>query len=255
MTTFAPAPARSAASVSARRPRAVAELGLLAAVYVAYSVTRVLVDADPELARVNGLLVLSVERAIGLDVEAAAVQWLVQSTALSVVAGYAYAALHYTVTPVVLLWLYRVHPQRYAGARSTLAIATCVALVFYWLVPTAPPRLLGDAYPDVLALTSGYGWWGTEASAPRGLGTLTNQYAALPSMHVGWATWCGLVVAATARRKAVRAVALAYPVLITLVVVVTANHFVLDAVAGAALVGALMAAAAVVRRRVDITDR
>jgi hypothetical protein len=242
-----PLPVRAVArrpdAESARpRPRALHELGVLVLVYVGYSLTRVLVDPDPGTALANGELVLAVERWLWLDVEAAAVQWLVGSTALSVAAGYLYAALHYTVTPAVLVWLYRVHPDRYRSARRVLVGATCVALVWYWLVPTAPPRLLHDAYPDVLALTADYGWWGSEASAPRGLGTLTNQYAALPSMHVGWAIWCGLAVAAAARSRAVRAAALFYPALITAVVVVTANHYVLDAAAGAALVWALMAA-------------
>lgn len=222
-----------------RRPRVLSELGLLLVVYVGYSFTRVLVDVEPAVARANGELVLSVERLLGLDVEAAAVEWLVGSTAASVLAGYAYAALHYTVTPLVLLWLYRVHPRRYRSARTVLVAATCAALLCYWLVPTAPPRLLASAYPDVLALTSEYGWWGTDASAPRGLGSLTNEYAALPSMHVGWAFWCALAVLPAVRRPLVRALAAGYPVLIVVVVIVTANHYVLDAVAGAVLVGGL----------------
>ena len=234
-----PAAGVGAPAVTARastRPRARVELGLLLAVYVGYSLTRVLVDADPAAAKVNGELLLSLERGLRLDVEAAAVDWLLRSTALSVAAGYAYATLHYTVTPLVLLWLYRVHPHRYRVARTALAVATCLGLLCYWLLPTAPPRLLDAGYPDVLALTADYGWWGTEASAPRGLGTLTNQYAALPSMHVGWAVWCTVAVVAATRSPAVRVVALLYPVLVTVLVVATANHYVLDAVAGAALV-------------------
>ena len=254
MTIMAPAvvlaPARTAAArlSAGRRPRAVTELGLLVVVYACYSLTRVLVDADPSIARANGELLLAAEQALGLDVEAALVEWLLSSTALSVAAGYLYATLHYTVTPAVLIWLYRVHPQKYLRMRGVLVVATCLALLCYWLVPTAPPRLLGGAYPDVLALTSQWGWWGTEASAPRGLGSLTNQYAALPSMHVGWAAWCGLAIATTARRHWVRVLGVAYPVLITVVVVATSNHYLLDAVAGAALVAGLLVVAQLVRR-------
>ena len=221
---------------TSRRPSAWAEVALIAVLYVGYSATRVLVDADPAAAVANGELVLGIERAIGLDLEAAAVSWLVDSTVLSVLAGYLYALLHYTVTPAVLVWVYRRHPGQYRSARLILLAATAIALVCYFLVPTAPPRLLPDPYPDVLALTSQWGWWGAEASAPRGLGSLTNQYAALPSMHVGWAAWCGVVVAVLARRTWVRAAAVMYPVLVTVVVVATGNHYVLDAVAGAVLV-------------------
>ena len=234
---------------ASRRPSAWVEIALIAVLYVGYSVTRVLVNADPAQAMANGELVLALERTLGLDVEAAAVNWLVDSTVLSVLAGYLYALLHYTVTPAVLVWVYRSHPEQYRSARLVLLAATSIALVCYFWVPTAPPRLLSDAYPDVLALTSQWGWWGTEASAPRGLGSLTNQYAALPSMHVGWAAWCGVVVATLATRPVVRAAGVAYPVLVTVVVVATGNHYVLDAVAGAGLVVVIAALGTVVSRR------
>ena len=45
-----------------------------------------------------------------------------------------------------------------------------------------------------MAQYSSYGWWGGDASAPRGMGGLTNQYAAMPSLHVGWALWCGVML-------------------------------------------------------------
>lgn len=225
-----------------RRPGLLRELALLAAVYVGYSLSRVLVDTDPAQALANGYLVLSVEQLLHLDVERAAIAWLLTSPALTVAAAYAYAALHYTVTPAVLVWLYRRRPEHYRGARSVLLVATCLALVGYWLMPTAPPRLLSPAFPDVLAATAQWGWWGADASAPRGLGSLTNTYAAMPSMHVGWALWCGLVLVVHSRRRALRVLGVAYPVLTTVVVVVTGNHFLLDAAAGAAVVLAVAGA-------------
>jgi hypothetical protein len=80
------------------------------------------------------------------------------------------------------------------------------------------------------------GWWGGDASAPRGLGALTNQLAAMPSLHVGWAVWVAWVVVTHSTRRWVRVLAVAYPIGTTLVVVATANHYLLDAVAGAAVV-------------------
>src|SRR5207342_655398 len=84
----------------------------------------------------------------------------------------------------------------YVPARRALLVGTIVALVAYLLLPTAPPRLFGG-YADVLALTSGDGWWGGDASAPKGLGGLTNQLAAFPSLHAGWALWVAMVVRRT----------------------------------------------------------
>ena len=238
-----------------RPPAAWAEVALIAALYVGYSLSRTLVDADPAVAVENGEMLLAAERAIGIDVERGLVDWLVASTTLSVLAGYLYAALHYLVTPAVLVWLYLRRPDQYRAARLVLFAATAVALVCYFWVPTAPPRLLPDAYPDVLALTAQWGWWGTEASAPRGLGSLTNQYAALPSMHVGWAVWCGVVLAVLARTRAVRVIGAAYPVLVTLIVVATGNHYVLDAVAGAGLVLAFAALAVLAPRLAPVRSR
>lgn len=226
------------------RARLVRELTLLAALYALYSLSRVLVDVAPEEAVQRGLAVLGVERALGLDVEHGMVDALLGRPGAALLAGYLYASLHYTVTPAVLLWLYRCHPLRYATARTVLAGSTLLALVGYWRWPTAPPRLLpGNAYPDVLSLYSQWGWWGADASAPRGLGALTNEYAAMPSMHVGWALWCGLAVLVLARRPWVRLLGAAYPVLTVLVVLATSNHYLLDAVAGAAVVLAVGTAA------------
>jgi hypothetical protein len=209
---------------------------LLTALYAAYATARTLVDEAPGRAISNGRAVLRVERLLGLDVEQAAIDWLVQWTWLSVLASYAYAALHYTVTLTVLVWLYVRRPAHYRLARSVLVGTTCLALVCFWTLPTAPPRLLSVEYVDVLAATAPWGWWGDAASAPRGMASLTNQYAALPSMHVGWALWAGAAVALLARRRLVRFVAAGYPLVIGVVVVVTGNHYVLDALAGAAAV-------------------
>jgi hypothetical protein len=107
--------------------------------------------------------------------------------------------------------------------------------VGFTLLPMAPPRML-PGFVDTLASTSSVGWWGGDASAPRGLGALTNQLAAMPSLHVGWAVWVAWVVVTHSTRRWVRVLAVAYPIGTTLVVVATANHYLLDAVAGAAVV-------------------
>ncbi|WP_449489356.1 phosphatase PAP2 family protein [Streptomyces lavendulae] len=160
--------------------------------------------------------------------------------ALGIPADFVYASLHYLLTPAVLLWLYHRRPAHYRTARTWLVASTLLGLIGFTLLPTCPPRLLDAAhgFTDTMARYSTYGWWGGEASAPRGLGSLTNQYAAMPSLHVGWALWCGVLVWRHARRPLVRALGLAYPALTTVVVMGTANHYFLDAVAGAAVMGA-----------------
>ena len=117
--------------------------------------------------------------------------------------------------------------------------STFLGLIGFTLLPTCPPRLLdaGHGFVDTMARYSAYGWWGGQASAPRGLGGMTNQYAAMPSLHVGWALWCGVMLWRHGGTRLAKAAGIAYPLLTAIVVMGTANHYLLDAVAGVAVMG------------------
>ena len=225
------------------RPRAGRELALLAALYVAYSASRLLAHPGAGEATRNARDLLHLERVLHLDVEGWLNDGLSALPTLPLVASYWYSLLHYVVTPAVLVWVYRSHPGRYRVARNTLVAGSALGIVGFTLLPMAPPRML-PGYVDTLASTAGSGWWGSDASAPRGLGGLTNELAAMPSLHVGWAVWVAGVVLVCTRDRWARAVAVAYPVLTTVVVVATANHYLLDAVAGVAVMAAGAAVAA-----------
>ena len=214
--------------------RALREVLLLAALYVAYSAARKLSDADVAGAVSHAESLLRLESALHLDVEMWANRALQDVPLLALLASYWYAALHYVVTPLVLVTAYRRAPHRYRQVRSTLVAGSALGLVGFTLLPMAPPRML-PGFTDTLASTAGSGWWGTDASAPKGLGGLTNELAAMPSLHVGWALWCAWVVLLLTRTAWVRGLAVAYAAGTVLVVVATANHYVLDAVAGAAV--------------------
>ena len=234
-------------------PRWVREALFVGAIYVAYEACRGFQQGGIGIATRNGRDILRWERALDLAPEHLMTQALINITPLAVVAAYFYSTMHYVITPVVLVWLYRRHADHYRTARTSLAISTMVGLLVFYLVPTAPPRLLrGAGVPDALFDTRNWGWWGSDGSVPKGLGGVTNQFAAMPSLHVGWALWCGFLVFRYASRAWVRWLGLAYPVVTTLVVLSTGNHYLLDAVAGA-LVMALGAGVAlllnVARRR------
>ena len=217
------------------RPRAGVELALLALLYVGYSAARLLADGDVSRAVANAHDLLRLESVLHLDVERSANHLLTGVPGLALVASYWYSALHYLVTPAVLVWVYRRHALGYRRVRNALVLATATGLVGFVLLPMAPPRML-PGYVDVLATTSGSGWWGSDASAPKGLGGLTNELAAMPSLHVGWALWVAWVVFLCTRNPWLRVAATFYAAGTTLVVVGTANHYVLDAVAGAVVV-------------------
>ncbi|MFH8347106.1 phosphatase PAP2 family protein [Streptomyces sp. NPDC018045] len=215
------------------------ELPLLALVYVAYSAGRLVARGDVHTAMGHGQTILRWEELLRLDPERALNRFFTATPAFGVPADFAYAALHYVITPVVLVWLWNRRPAHYRALRTWLMLATLIGLVGFTLLPTAPPRLLeaGSGFADTMAQFSSYGWWGDDASAPRGLGGMTNQFAAMPSLHVGWALWCGAVLWRHGRSRATRALGVAYPLLIVLVVMGTANHYLLDALAGTAVMG------------------
>ncbi|UPK74673.1 phosphatase PAP2 family protein [Nocardioidaceae bacterium SCSIO 66511] len=218
-----------------RRFALLREVGLLGLLYVGYTIGRLFADDDLALARAHADFVVGIERQLGIDVEQLFNEVLSGLPVFEVAASYLYATLHYIVTPVVLVVLWRKTPEQYAHWRRVLVVGTVIALVCYLLFPTAPPRLV-PGFVDTLADTAGFGWWGGDASAPRGLGTTTNQLAAMPSMHVGWALWSAWALSSILRSPGARALAWSYPVLITIVIVATANHWILDAVVGAALI-------------------
>ena len=211
------------------------ELGVLALVYLGYAASRVLADDSVSPAVTRAVRVLDLERTWHLDVEGALNRWFLQHDVLGVAASFYYASAHYVLTLLVVVWLFRRHRAAYAPARLALVGSTAVALVAYLAMPTAPPRLMGG-YADLLAVHSAAGWWGGEASAPRGLGGLTNQLAAFPSMHAGWALWVALAVAHALGRHWLTVVAWAHAVTTGIVVVGTGNHWLLDVVAGWAVV-------------------
>jgi hypothetical protein len=227
--------ARAVRPTSALTSPGLRELVVLALVYVGYAASRVLADDSLSPAVTRARRILDLERMLHLDVEGSLNRWFLQHDVLGVAGAFYYASAHYVLTMLVVAWLFRRHRAAYAPARLALVGSTAVALVAYLAMPTAPPRLVG-AYADLLAVHSTAGWWGGEASAPQGLGGLTNQLAAFPSMHAGWALWVALAVAHASSRRWLTALAWGHAVVTGIVIVGTGNHWLLDVVAGWAVV-------------------
>ncbi|MEU1037057.1 phosphatase PAP2 family protein [Streptomyces sp. NPDC005551] len=229
------------------------ELPLLVLVYACYSAGRLLARGDVAGAVDHGLAILRVEKFLRLNAEHPLNRLFTHHAWLGVPADFWYASLHYLVTPVILVWLFRSRTVRYRAARTWLMTSTFIGLIGFTLLPTCPPRLLtaSHGFVDTMAQYSDYGWWGGEASAPRGMGGMTNQYAAMPSLHVGWSLWCGVMLWRHGRTPLARIAGVMYPLLTTVVVMGTANHYFLDAVAGAAVMGVGLALTPLVLRFAD----
>lgn len=211
--------------------RAALEVVLILALWVLYSLARLLADTSmaPALERANELL--HVEKLLGIHWEVPLNQLFTDHRVLGLAGSYWYASLHYIVTAGVLVWLWRLGADRYGPARRALVIGTMLGLLAYISLPTAPPRFI-SGYVDVLSLHSADGWWGGDASAPRGLGGLTNELAAFPSLHAGWSLWVALALQLYATRHWVRVLGWVYALGTAVVIVGTGNHWVIDAVVG-----------------------
>ncbi|MCT9087988.1 phosphatase PAP2 family protein [Streptomyces sp. ASQP_92] len=211
-----------------RRPRIWFEVLLIAVSYWVYSLVRNAVPEQKTQALKNADWIWSAEHHLGIAVEQSVNHAVNSVTWLIVGMNYYYATLHFIVTIGVLVWLFRSHPGRYAASRLVLFATTGVALLGYYFVPLAPPRLMnGGGFIDTVLV---HHTWGSMASGD--LKNMSNQYAAMPSMHIGWSTWCGLTIFALASAPWAKILGLLYPMATLVVIVSTANHFWLDAVGG-----------------------
>jgi hypothetical protein len=207
------------------------EIALIAALYVAYTGSRLFASNDmtPALHRARELV--RFERYVGLDWEPTINRFFVDHDLVGLLGSYWYSTAHYVVTLFVLVWLYLRHRPQYVTMRRALVVATVLALCMYLMLPTAPPRFVGG-FTDVLDLHSAQGWWGADASAPRGLGHLTNELAAFPSLHAGWSLWVALAIYETTRNRLLRGLGWAHALITAAVIVGTGNHWMLDVIVG-----------------------
>ncbi|MFI6929245.1 phosphatase PAP2 family protein [Streptomyces sp. NPDC050287] len=211
-----------------RRPRIWFEILLIGVSYWTYSLIRNAVPEQRGEALRNADWIWKAEHGLGIAVEESVNHAVNSVTWLIVGMNYYYATLHFVVTLGVLVWLFRSHPGRYGATRLVLFATTGVALVGYYLYPLAPPRLMNDShFVDTVMV---HQTWGSMASGD--LKNMSNQYAAMPSMHIGWSLWCGLTIFTLASVPWARVLGLLYPATTLVVIVATANHFWLDAVGG-----------------------
>ncbi len=198
--------------------------------YLGYEATRGLAPGRASLAMSRGRALHHIEQLTHLAVEPLVAQALNGRHLLAVAAGYYYGTAHFAVTIAVLVWVYARRRDAYPRLRTTLLIISLAALVLFWAFPVAPPRLAVANTVDTLSSLDVMG-----ASHPHSLFNLANPYAAMPSLHMAWAAWCALAVAAGTRRRGVRLLAWAYPLTTALVVLGTGNHYLLDVLAGVLL--------------------
>tara|TARA_B110000438_G_scaffold68357_1_gene68706 strand:+ start:709 stop:1572 length:864 start_codon:yes stop_codon:yes gene_type:complete len=224
------------------------EILLILSYYVVYSTIRNLFGSESVQvvdALANAERIIELERSIGLYRELGIQQafidhrWFIQFWNLF------YGTFHFAVTVFALVWVYRRFPHLYAQHRSTFLCTTGLALIGFALFPLMPPRLLSDCgtfgaclavmHPYIDTVSDVGGLWSFDSGTMQ---RVSNQYAAMPSLHFAWAMWSALVIWPTVRSRTVKVLAASYPVATLFAVIVTGNHFWLDAVGGLVALGA-----------------
>jgi hypothetical protein len=217
--------------VLARRD-GVAQLAVVLVAFSAYEAARHAMEPNWAQAFANAQRIVDAERVLGLAWEQSLQRAFLALPDLVAALNLFYFVGHFVFTGVFFVWLYRRSRSGFESFRDGFLIATAISVLVHWLFPTAPPRLADVGLEDTLLLFSGIDI-GSPTSA-----AYSNPVAAVPSLHAAYALGVGIGVIRYARSRWLRWAGAVYPPLVLLTIVVTGNHFVLDAVAGIAVLGA-----------------
>lgn len=214
--------------VTAARQPGLRELALFVAAYLLYSAGRFLAIGDVATAQDNARGIFALEEGLRLDVERG-VQDALTGSGLLWVLNHLYLAAQLVVVPGALVWLFRRSRVHYERLRNTILATWLIALPVYALFPVAPPRLADVGMVDTITQQTGV------ALDSKLTTTFFNEYAAVPSLHAGFALAVSAALGAIAGRRRWRVLAWLWTPTIALAVVATGNHFVADIVAGVAI--------------------
>jgi membrane-associated phospholipid phosphatase len=227
-------------------PDVLRQIGLFALADVCYETVRGVAESNTALAFSNARSIVEIEQSLGLFFEQSFQAWVMGERLLIDLANFAYVNSHFVVTTSVLVWLYLRHNDHFYFVRNMFMVAMALALVGYLALPTAPPRFLPElGFVDTIA------YYADVRHDSAFVTLFFNPYAAVPSMHVAFALMLAVPAMLLARHVVVKVLWALYPGLVTMVVIVTGNHWWLDAFAGAcvALVAGLVAWAVLSRLR------
>ncbi|MEL7208425.1 MAG: phosphatase PAP2 family protein [Actinomycetota bacterium] len=222
------------------------EVLFVLAFYAVYTSIRNGLSAGPDAADLafrNAERIIDLEKLIGLFQEERIQSWFLDYDHFIRFWNVFYGTLHFAVTIFAMVWTYRRYPNRYPLWRNTLACTTGLALVGFTLFPLMPPRLLdagppfgaGQSYGFVDTLAEYGGLWSFDSGT---MAQISNQYAAMPSLHFAWALWCFFVLYRYLPWRWARIAIAVYPWATLFAIIVTGNHYWLDAVGGALVLGA-----------------
>jgi membrane-associated phospholipid phosphatase len=212
---------------------ALAQLGIFLLADLLYETVRGVAEHNEAVPFQNARTIIGTEKSLHFFVEKSIQSWAMGHRFLIDFANFMYVNSHFVITTSALVWLYLRHNDRFYFVRNMFVCAMGFALIGYVLLPTAPPRFFPElGFVDTLA-------YYVNVKHDSGFVTLFfNPYAAVPSMHVAFALLISVPAVLTVRRKVFKALWAVYPLVVAFVVVVTGNHWIMDALAGAAVAAA-----------------
>ena len=210
------------------------EILAIIAFYMVYSAIRNANEGGAAEAFTNAKELIRWQEAMGINHDEVLQDWALHFRPLVIAMNYVYGSLHFVVTGGVGIYLFRRWSNDYPLWRNTLGISTGLALIGFITWPLMPPRLLPESYSFVDTLARYPTFWSFNSGA---VSKISNQFAAMPSVHCEWALWCACAMVPRVRRHWVKVLFALYPVLTVTAIVLTGNHYVLDAVGGFAVLG------------------
>ncbi|MDW5594463.1 phosphatase PAP2 family protein [Conexibacter stalactiti] len=209
------------------------QLLLFAVAYYGYQMVRGIADGKAAVAAWNATKIINLEHSLNVFIEPSIQSWASSTGWISDFAAWMYLNSHFVVTVGSLAFIYLFRNEAFYFVRNMFMIAMAFALVGYAMFPTAPPRLMPEwGFSDTVAAFTGVRVENEPVSA------LLNMYAAVPSMHCCFALMIGWPMARLVKPKPLKVAWFLYPFLVMFVVVATGNHYIFDAVLGAAVAGA-----------------
>lgn len=215
-----------------RRPllRLVAEAGLIVVAYLAYQVVRHLVAPNPAEAFGHALNIIRIEQQMGIFFEPHLQGYILDHHWLVTLFNWIYVWGYLPVIIAVALYLYICHRPFYTRYRNAFLLSGAIGLIIFATLPVAPPRMFPEfGFIDTVQENSTF-YRSIQKS------DMVNEFAAVPSFHFGWVLLVGLAMVETTRRLVLKATGLLLPIAMLLAILLTANHYVLDAVIGGVVV-------------------
>ncbi len=210
------------------------EIVAIVAFYLVYSAIRNANEGSTAEAFTHAKELIRIQEFLGINHEQTLQQWALHFKPLIILCNYFYGSMHFVVTAGVGIYLFRKWSDDWPLWRNTLAFTTALALIGFILWPLMPPRLLPPSYGFEDTLAQYPTFWSFNSGA---VSKISNQFAAMPSVHCAWALWCTVAMVPRVKPRWVKAAFILYPLGTVIAIVLTGNHYILDAVGGFAVLG------------------